>query len=189
MEEQKDATKRYPEDEKKEVTAMNRMNIFWEVKKRLEKYTISQIDEAIDIVSTPYKEQMLREYMTSLARKEEIAKDVVRGTYKGKTEEDMEEFRLRVLHEVENAEDDVKALDVLMDGAKELKEHSIALNYNYRFNHYCIIEIMYEVMKKMVRAGVPFDVIRSYFPEELSKDVEETYHTAVAYVKENERKE
>lgn len=151
---------------------MNRADKILATKGMYEKQTLSQIADAIDIINTPYERQSMRGYFSAKERCEEIKKDVMQGTYKGKTDKDMEEYRLHILREMEEEDDDEKALDLLIKGAGELKEHSMALNYNEQYKKFCVIEIMCNVIDNMVTKEVPPEVIRSYFPEELKEEAE-----------------
>lgn len=151
---------------------MSRADELLVAKYMYEKYTSFQIDHAITIINTPFEEELMRVYFNVLDKGEVVRKDVKQGTYKGKTYEDMEEYRLRILRELEDEEDDEKALEKLIKGAEELKEYSMALIYNEQHKKFCILEIMCEVIGNMVTAEVPLEVIRSYFPEELKEEVE-----------------
>lgn len=151
---------------------MNRADKLLAAKGMYEKYSSSQICNAINIVNTPFEYQLMKVYFNVLDKGEEVRKDVKQGTYKGKTAEDMEEYRLRILREMEDEEDDEEALEKLIKSAEELKEYSMALIYNEQHKKFCIIEIMCKVIENMVTAEVPLEVIRSYFPENLKEEVE-----------------
>lgn len=138
-------------------------------------YTLVEVAEAVEVLETPYEKESMRRYMSLRENVGSIRQDVMNGTYMGKTGEDMELYRQKIVREIMEEEDIGKALDILMEGAEEIREHCVAINYNAVYKEACRIQFLLDTVKGMVRSEVALEKVQQYMSAFDKEEVAKVY--------------